>query len=258
MKILATFLVVVLILLGGSLWFLANGSLNDFVKTQIESVGLNITEQQVKVSSVDIALTEGSGTIKGLKIPNPSGYDYPNAFTLAETTLDINLSSLTKTPIVIDAVIIKAPQAFVQLKENGDSNIQDLLDIINKNIGTSTQKDKTASTGAEPKISVSKVILENTNLTVDLTAFGNKAHQVTLPNINLTNIGGPEGLPASELGSDIVKEALSMIWKEAKKEQKNILKDKLKDKLTEKLNDEELQNKVKDKAKKELGKLFGN
>lgn len=245
MKIIATFLVAILLLLGGTLWFLADGSLNEFVKAQIEGVGLSVTEQKVSVDTVDIRLTEGAGSIKGLKLPNPSGYDYPNAFTLGETTLDLNLASLTKEPIVIDAIIIKAPQAFVQLKKDGSSNIQELIDIINKNVGESAPAKQEASTGPEPKIAVTKVILENTNLTLDLTAFGNKAHQVTLPNINLTNIGGTAGLPASELGSAIVKEALSSIWKEAKKEQEKALKNKVKDKL-------------KEKAKKELGKLFGN
>ncbi|GHE81600.1 AsmA family protein [Thalassotalea profundi] len=246
MKIIATFLVVILMLLGGALWFLADGSLNEFVKSQIEKVGLSVTEQKVSVDTVDIRLTEGAGTIKGLKLPNPTGYDYSNAFTLGETTLDLNLSSLTKEPIIIDAVIIKAPEAFVQLKADGSSNIKDLIDIMNKNIGSNSAEVETSdSTAPEPKIAVTKVILENTNLTLDLTAFGNKAHKVTMPNIYLNNIGGTAGLPASELGSAIVKEALSAIWKEAKKEQEEALKDKVKEKL-------------KDKAKEELGKLFGN
>ncbi|XQW85719.1 hypothetical protein ACOYR1_03005 [Thalassotalea piscium] len=258
MKIIATILVVILLVLGGGLWFLANGSLNDFVKEQIESVGLAMTEQKVNVETVDIRLTEGAGTIKGINLPNPTGYDYPNAFTLGETTLDINLTSLTAEPIIIDALVIKAPQAFIQLKADGSSNIKELIDIINKNIGDTTQKETPASAKPETKLAVTKLVLEDTNLTLDLTDFGNKAHQVTLPNINLSNIGGKAGLPASELGSTIAKEALSAIWKEAKKEQEKVLKNKIKDKIKEKLNDEELKDKVKDKAKKELGKLFGN
>ena len=246
MKFIASLLVVILLVLGGGLWFLANGSLNDFVKAQIESVGATVTEQQVKVDVVDIKLLEGAGTIKGLTLPNPKGYNQANAFSLGETTLDINLESLTTEPIVIDAIIIKAPQAFVQLKADGSSNIKELLDIINKNVGSSsTQPEKTETTGPEPKLSVSKVVLEGTQLTLDLTDLGNKTHQLTLPNINIANIGGSAGLPASEVGSAIIKEALSSIWKEAKQQQKKALKEK----ATEKL---------KDKAKKELGKLFGN
>ncbi|MGB1197601.1 MAG: hypothetical protein ACPG46_01055 [Thalassotalea sp.] len=245
MKIIASLLVVVLMVLGGGLWFLANGSLNDFVKTQIESVGSSITEQKVGVNAVDIRLTEGAGTLKGLKIANPRGYSQENAFTLDETTLDIDLASLTKEPIVVDAVIIKAPQAFVQIKANGSSNIQDLLDAINKNTASATPPpEKTPSTSPEPKLSVSKIVLAGTQLTLDLTDLGNKVHQVTLPDINLNNIGGTNGLPASELGAVIAKEALSSIWAAAKKQQKEALKEKAKEKL-------------EDKAKKELGKLFG-
>ena len=47
-------------------------------------------------------------------------------------------------------------------------------------------------------------------------------------------------MPASELGAELVKKALSSIWKQAKQEQTKILQDKVEDEL-------------KDKAKEKLG-----
>jgi hypothetical protein len=247
-KIIASILVVILLVCGGALWFLAGGSLNDYVKTQIETVGTQVTEQQVTVKAVDIKLTSGAGSILGINLPNPKGFTQPNAFTLGEVTLDINLESLTSSPIIIDAIVIKSPQAFVQMTQSGGSNIQDLLDAIERNTpksdATKDSSDQTASSSKEPMIKVSKIVLAGTALSVDLTAFGNKEHTAVLPDIELSNVGGDAGLPASQLGSAIVKQALSKIWKQAKKTQKK----KLTDSATEKL---------KEKAKKKLTDLFG-
>ncbi len=246
MKILASIIVVILLLCGGALWFLAGGSLNEFVKAQIETVGKQVTEQTVSVKTVDIKLTEGAGSILGLNIANPQQYSQPNLFTLDEITLDINLESLTGQPVIIDAIVIKDPQAFVQVTSSGGSNIQEILKAIEKNIpktSGASEKQSSDSSQQEVKIAVHKVVLAGTQLSLDLSALGNKEHQVMLPDINLENIGGSEGLPASQLGSEILKQALSSIWKNAKSVQKKKLVDKAKDKL-------------KDKAKKKLSELF--
>jgi hypothetical protein len=250
-KIIASIIVVLLLLSGGALWFLAGGSLNDYIKSQIETVGTQVTEQAVTVKAVDIKLTSGAGSILGINLANPKTYKQPNAFSLGEVTLDINLESLTSSPIIIDAIVIKSPQAFVEMTQTGGSNIQDILDAIELNTpkGDAQTADKTpSSTADEPKVKVSKIVLAGTALSVDLTAFGNKEHTATLPDITLNNVGGNEGLPASQLGSEIVKQALSKIWKQAKETQKKKLVDGAKDKLKEKL---------EDKAKKKLTDLFG-
>ncbi len=245
MKIIASIIIVLLLLSGGALWFLAGGSLNDYIKNQIETVGSQVTEQAVTVKAVDIKLSTGAGSILGITLANPETYSQPNAFTLGEMTLDINLESLTSSPIIIDAIVIKSPQAFVQFSETGGSNIQDILAAIERNTPKADEAstDTTAS-GEEPKIKVSKIILASTALTLDLTAFGNKEHSATLLDITLNNIGGDDGLPASQLGSEIVKQALSKIWQQAKVTQKKKLTDSAKEKL-------------KEKAKKKLTDLFG-
>jgi len=249
MKFLSAVIIVILLLCGGALWFLAGGSLNEFVKARIETVGTELTEQPVTVNTVDIQLAKGAGSILGLNLANPSKYSYPHAFSLGEITLDINLASLTKEPIIIDAIVIKNPKAFVQLTATGDSNIQDLLNTIKANMSSSqsdnssNEKQSPSSEQVEPKISVKKIVLAGTALSLDLSALGNKEHQATLSDITLTNVGGDAGLPASELGSVIIKEALSAVWQQAKKAQKN----KVKKQAVESL---------KDKAKKKLSDLF--
>ena len=237
MNKLATLAITILLICGGALWFLASGSLNQFIKTQIESVGHEITEQKVSVDKVDLLLSSGSGKINGVVLGNPTGYSYPNAFSLGIVGLDINIESLTEEPIVIDEIIIDKPQVFVEFTESGGSNIKDLLDIIKSKGSKQTDESDpspSSSSKAQPKIRIEKLTLSGVALALNLSKLGNKEHQLTLPDINLSNIGGKAGLPADQLGTEIIKQVLSAISKQATKKQKNEIKDSLKDKLKEK------------------------
>lgn len=235
MKKLIILVAVLVLIAGGAFVFLSGDAINALIKTKIEQVGSKVTEQSVTVSRVDMKLLKGAGTINGLVLANPSSYSAPSVFSLNEITLDINLKSLATDLIVIDQIIIDKPEAVVEFTENGGANIKDILDAIKKNTagdGTPVSESETGKT--EPIIRVNKFILAGVALTVDLTKLGNKSHQATLADIHLSNIGGESGMPASQLGAELVKQALSSIWKQAKAEQVDILKEEAKDKIKEK------------------------
>jgi len=242
-KKLAALVLVLLLFSGGALWFLASGQLNDFIKVQIETHGSKITSQQVIVKSVEMKLAEGAGIINGFSLSNPKQYKYKNAFSFETIVLDINIKSLTEDPIVIDEITINNPQAFVELTQGGKANLKEILDEIEKNLPKSDEAVKESESSKEPNIRVTKLTLAKTSLSLDLSALGNNEHQLVLRDIHLSNIGGDAGLPASQLGALIAKEALSSIWSQAKKEQKK----KIKDKIT---------NKIKEKALDKLNSLF--
>ena len=236
MKKFIIFTAILLLIAGGAFLFLSGDAINALLKQQIEQVGSKVTEQSVTVGKVDMKLLKGAGTINGLVIANPSKYNAPSVFSLNEVTFDINLKSLTTDLIVIDQIVIDKPEAVVEFTETGGANIKDILDAIKKNTASATEpKQESTTDKADPIIRVNKFVLAGVALTVDLTKLGNKVHQATLADINLTNIGGQAGMPASKLGAELVKQALSSIWKQAKKEQTKILKDEVKDKVKEKL-----------------------
>lgn len=262
MKKFIIFTLLILAIGGGAFMFLSSDKLNELIAEQIEVQGKKFTEQVVTVEKVDMQLFSGAGTINGLILNNPSGFTTTPLFALNEITLDINIESLAGVrdgkPIVIDAIVIDKPEALVDFNESGGSNIQVILDAIDKNIPQSSAgNDETSTSQTDvPKIIVKKFVLAGVALRVDLTKLGNTTHKKTLPDINLSNIGGTEGLPANELGGVMVKKALSAIWKEAKNSQKEIIKDKVKEKAKEKLK-EKLGDKLKGKAPKALTDLLG-
>ncbi|PCI53758.1 MAG: hypothetical protein COB45_09835 [Gammaproteobacteria bacterium] len=242
MKKIIIFIALILAIAGGAFWFITSDKLNELIAEQIEIQGEKFTEQLVTVKKVEMKLLSGAGTINGLIINNPSGYTTTPLFALNEITLDINIESLAGVregkPILIDAIIINKPEALVEFNKTGGSNIQVILDAIDRNIPKSSASESSAGneTGPinSPKIRVKKFVLAGVALRVDLTELGNTTHKKILPDINLFNIGGEDGLPANELGGVMIKKALSAIWKEAKNSQKDVLKDQAKDKVKEK------------------------
>ncbi|MDO6489592.1 AsmA family protein [Colwellia sp. 6_MG-2023] len=243
MKKLILLVGVLVLIAGGAFIFLSGDAINALIKTKIEQVGSDVTEQSVTVNRVDMKLLKGAGTINGLVLANPSSYSAPSVFSLNEITLDINLKSLGTDLIVIDQIIIDKPEAVVEFTENGNANIKDLLEAIKKNTASDNTAVESESEQAEPIIRVNKFVLAGVSLTVDLTKLGNKSHQAILADIQLSNIGGESGMPASQLGAELVKQALSSIWQQAKAEQADILKEEAKDK-------------IKEKAKEKLGGLL--
>jgi len=255
MKKIITFITLILAIAGGVFWFITSDKLNELIAEQIEIQGKTFTEQLVTVKKVEMKLLSGAGTINGLILNNPSGYTSTPLFALDEITLDFNIESFADVregkPILIDAIIINKPEVLVEFNETGGSNIQVILDAIDKNIpkSSATQSSATQSSATQysaddktssseintPKIRVKKFILAGVALRVDLTKLGNTTHKKTLPDIILFNIGGVDGLPANELGGVMIKKALSAIWKEAKNSQKDVLKSEAKAKIKNKV-----------------------
>jgi len=247
MNKLATLAITALLICGGALWFLASGSLNDFVKIQIENIGNAYTQQQVKVAKVDIELTKGAGAIQGISISNPSGYQQKMAFKLDNIGLDIDIASLAhQDPIVIQSLTIENPQAFVEFTKQGKINLKEILDNINQHLPKATDKKEPQDKINEPNIRVDSIHVAGVALTLDLRQLGNKLYQEQLPSFELNAVGGKNGLPANELGVEIARQLLNNILQQAKTTQKQKMLKKAEDTLKEK---------AKQKLKDLLGKF---
>jgi len=243
MNKLAILAITILLICGGALWFLASGSLNDYVKVQIEKVGQVTIDQPVSVGNVDILLSKGAGTLSEIKLNNPVKYNYPHVITLKTAKLDINLKSLTQDILIIDEILIEDAKAFVEFNKDGKSNIKELLAAIKKNskkddaVDVENKDDADNSQQLTSNIRISKLSLAGVAMSLNLTELGNKEHTFILPNIALSDIGGESGMPANQLGGEIIKQILKAISKAATKEEKKIIKNKLKDKIGKKLTD---------------------
>ncbi len=189
-------------------------NLDSIVKGAIEQYGSEILGTRVRVGAVDIGLTEGRGTIRGLRVANPVGFSSGDAFSLGEITIQIDPESVTGNPIVIPQVKILAPEVHYEVNGKAHSNVNTILDNLNSGGGSSeASKSAPDSDAGEPlRISIGSFVFEEGNVSADLSALGHKTGLTTpLPAVRLESVGGRSGAEPAEVGEQIAKAFLGSV-----------------------------------------------
>lgn len=206
-KILIGITTIVVVLIVAVVFLL--GNVDKIVKCALEDVGSELLGVPVTVADVKIDLKNGSGQITGLNIANPAGYTAQNAFQMDMIRLGINLGSLGKQPLIIDELNIKSPIVHLEARKDGSSNLQTLLDNINKNSAKADKKaaeqqpDTEATPKGEPlRIAYGKLAI--TGVTVNAIVPGQEPEKVVIPDIVEENVGEEIGLTPGEVGNLII------------------------------------------------------
>ncbi len=233
-------------------------SLDTIVEAAIEKYGSEITGTAVRVGSVEIMLTDGRGTIRGLTLANPSGFSSGSAFSLGEITLDIDPNSVTENPVVIDEVTVRAPQVAYELDANLGSNIQTILDNIERYAGSGGSSSggggdggaTGSAEGPEVRLVVKRFTFENGKVEADASAVGGEALKVKLPPLGMQNLGGSRGAPPGDIGSEVLEAYTKVVVKTVGKKQAT--------KQLDKLIDDNLEGEEGKAAKKLLRGVLGD
>jgi uncharacterized protein involved in outer membrane biogenesis len=194
---------VVIVVLVVILVFFVLSKLNSLVAKAIEKEGSEATQTSVRVSGVDISLRDGRGSIKGLKVESPEGFNARTAFSLADVILDIDIKSVREDPIVIDEIRIRAPVINAEITRTGDSNIDRLRTRVQTYAaGTGGKSGK--SSGQTKRIRIERFVFEEGRVEVDASALGLEKRTIALPEIQLEDIGGTNGAPPDEIARIIL------------------------------------------------------
>jgi len=197
-KILVIFAGVVVLIVVGVFLLLAN--LDSVVAKAIEKHGSEVTQTKVSVSKVELSLKEGRGSIKGLRVKSPDGFDGGDAFSLGDITLDIDIQSISSELVVINEMRILAPMVNVEINESGASNIDEIRKNVEASVGRKGGGDDDGgSEGKGKKIRIRKFVFEEGSIEVDASALGQEKRTVTLPEITLFDIGGTDGAMQDEI-----------------------------------------------------------
>jgi hypothetical protein len=234
--------VVVVAVIAGVWWLMSN--LDAIVAGVIEDEGSKVTETSVSVSGVKIQLRDGRGSIDNLSIASPAGYEADKVFSLGNITLDLDLDSVRKDPVVIDEIRISAPEVHAEFKKDGTSNVDEIRKRVQAYTAGSGGGDGGGDTGGETKrIRIKNFVFEKGVIEVDASALGVDKRTVNLPEFRLTNLGGSNGAPpdqiAKEIATAVTKQVSTQI---AQSEAKKLI-------------EEQLGGSIEDKAKGLLDKI---
>ena len=187
--------------IGAGVWLYS--SLDSLVKSAIETYGPQITGVSVKVGSVRLSPTSGQGTIKGLRLGNPSGYKTSHALSLSEISVSLDPASLTSNVVLIREILVSG--ADVSYEKVGNTTN---LEAIQRNVDAYMRKfsgGQATAGGPQKKMIIDRLTIRATkvNLTSGLTAGSTITTGV--PDVNLRDIGKrTNGATAGEVVRQVI------------------------------------------------------
>lgn len=202
-------LIVIAVLLIGSFFFLGT-LLGKGVTTAVNTLAPEVTGTKVTLGSAMISPLNGSGSLNELYVGNPEGFSSGKAFSCGKIHVNAKITSVLSDTIVIDEIIIEAPE-FVYETKITSSNIGKILDNVNKFVGPSGPAEKDSGPGK--KIILKHFVLEKAVVSVSV---GGVTLPVPVPRLELNDIGTAKGgvLPA-EAAAEVLKHVLASVSKAA-------------------------------------------
>lgn len=225
--------------------------LDGIVKEGVEMVGPKITNVSIDLKSVHIGLLTGSAKVEGLVVGNPEGYKAPNAISVGVAEIGVNPLSILSGKIVVRTLHVISPDITFEggLGGNNLSKIMDNVEAFSHGGAKSTTKPGAPPAAGQSgkKIQVDDFLVTGAKVHVHLTDLGGKEMTLSLPNIQLKNLGqGNAGLTPAELTAVMLK-AVTAATIKAVSSQASDLGKGIEGGATEGL----------DKIKKGVGGLFG-
>ena len=197
--------VVVLGAVGAFLFVLS--SLDDLIQEAVQTYGSEITQAKVSLAEVDIDLTSGRGSLRGLSIGNPAGFDTPSAFELGAISITIDTGTVTDDTIVITEIVIDAPVITYELGADGSN-----IDAIQRNVEAYMARFGGGGTAANgegggegPKLIIDDLYIRGGAVKVSAGFLAGKTLGTALPDIHLEDIGrSNDGASPAEIAEQII------------------------------------------------------
>ena len=205
---------------GVALWFLASDSLNFHIKSQLQTLGSELSQQSVRVENVTIHAYQSSGTISNLTINHSvtanASTTKPVILSIASIDLVINRKSLKKEVIIVDSLIIQGLTASYTRTAAGTS-LKQLLSVVQGNVEKLISKKHKVNSNDQqlqqhkitsPLLKVTKVIVKP-GVLYEINAENKRIASQVLPQIEWENNDTNTGLSGEEIAIAIFERLLS-------------------------------------------------
>ena len=175
--------VFLLLLAGGGLFFY----LDSIVKSGIEVVGSNVLGTAVTADSVSLSPLSGQGSISGLRVENPEGFESQYAFELDSVLVSIDVNSVFTDAAEIESIVIMQPVITYETMIASD-NIRTLLDNLGEGDAPSSDPETEDDSAQQIIIREFQVVGSQLNFVSALVSA-----PITLADIEIRDIGAEGG-----------------------------------------------------------------
>ena len=193
-------------------------SLGAIITKAVNHEGPEIIQAKVHLDDTVIDATSGKGSLHGLLIGNPEGFETESAFKMDKIEVTLDTTSITSDVIVINEIDILAPEVTYELG-GGGSNVAAIQKNVNayvkKHVGASDSKEKgEAKEEGGPKMVIDHVYVKGGKVNISASLLGGKSMTVPLPDIHLKDIGKKEnGATPGEVVQSIIGALNKAIFK---------------------------------------------
>lgn len=199
-KVLVVLLVLVAVV-GGTVWYFTTYKMDAMIEQQVEKAGTASFGTPVSLGKVETSIKDGSLRISDITVANPSGFNNKNAFTLSGIEAAVDYSTWD-----IKRVFIENPQIVIEEK-GGKTNFDVMLERLNQGEEVPVETPEGVE---EPVITIHHFRMNESTAAFESESL-DRYSDLTIDEVELTNL---KGTP-SELATLIAREVLDEVTKEA-------------------------------------------
>jgi len=178
--------------------FVGLWNLGALIKRSVNTYGPEITGAEVHVEGVQTVLLSGEARLSNFYLGNPTGYSTPHAIKADSVYLDMDVSSLSGSTIIINKIELIHPKINYE-KIKGSDNFKQIVKNINGNGGKPDRADNAVKGKGSRRLIIRDVIFRDAEVTLAISGLVGHRISARIQDIHLKNIGEPEGgLPPSE------------------------------------------------------------
>jgi hypothetical protein len=183
--------------------------LGSVVKAGVNRIGPQLTRTHVELAEANLSPLSGTGTLRGLEVDNPAGWNPGRAFYLGKVHVAMKPFSIFGDHVIIDEIDIDQAEFSYETKIVS-SNIGDLLKNIEAGTASSEPGTKPKAANGQPiRFEVHHFRLTNGKVTVGI---GATALPLTMPPIDLTDLGTKEGgITADQLAFAVMRSVTTSV-----------------------------------------------
>jgi len=181
------------------------------VTTAVNRYGPQLAKTDVHLTEAHISPLSGEGSLDQLIVANPPGWSKNNAFSLKSIHVAVAPSTIFSDHVVIKEIVIDSPEILYETRVL-TSNIGDIVKGLQHDQSRGTTDAKTKS-GATIKFEVDHLLVKGG--TIKLSVAGAAAVPLTMPTIDLHDLGKDGGITSTQLATLITETLLKTVVQSA-------------------------------------------
>jgi uncharacterized protein involved in outer membrane biogenesis len=186
--------------IGVSVWLFT--SLDSIIKAAIEKYGSEITGVSVALDGVRLSPAADEGLVSGLRIGNPQGFKTPQAVSVGSIDIAFDRASLARDVVLIHRIAVASPRVSYEAGSGGRSN----FDVIQHNVEQHLGKEPRQVKSAGKKLIVEHLEIRDIKVTYTPILLEGKGFEISLPDIELRDLGKAKGgLTPGELAKAVTE-----------------------------------------------------